>query len=147
MRIRLTALPRSAAEAFTSLLYPPHCAHCSTPVTSREFLCGSCLEKAKRIEPPYCNTCSQPFDGAIDGIFTCANCAQRQFHFDCAVSAYRSRGMVRNLIHRFKYQLDYRLRHPLADWLAESLKDDRILARPFEFYVPVPLHPVRIRER
>jgi ComF family protein len=145
--MRLSAVTRSAAGAFLSLLYPPHCAHCAAQVEARELLCGDCLEKAKRIEPPFCGTCSQPFDGAIDGSFTCANCAQRHFHFDCAVSTYLSRGMMRDLIHRFKYQHDYRLRHQLADWLAESLRDARIQARPFDFLVPVPLHPARMRER
>jgi len=145
--MRLSFLPRSAVEAFVSLLYPAHCAHCGAQIEAREFLCGGCLENAKRIEPPFCDTCSQPFDGAIEGTFSCANCAQRHFHFDCAVSSFRSRGMVRELIHRFKYQHEYRLRHPLADWLAESLHDARIQARPFDFYVPVPLHPARLRER
>jgi len=147
MRFRFSTHARSAADAFISLLYPAHCAHCSIPVETREFLCGDCLEKAKRIEPPFCDTCSQPFDGAIEGIFSCANCAQRNFHFDCAVAAYLSRGMVRGLIHRFKYQHDYRLRHLLSDWLAESLQDSRIQSRPFDFFVPVPLHPARLRER
>src|SRR5262249_20182595 len=35
----------------------------------------------------------------------------------------------------------------LADWLAEALQDERIAARPFEAFVPVPLHRVRRRER
>lgn len=145
--MRLADLPRSTAEAFLSLLYPPHCAHCPARIESHEFICSGCLEKAKRIEAPFCDICSQPFNGAIDGIFACANCSQRHFHFDCAVSTYLSRGMVRELIHRFKYQQEYRLRHPLADWLAESLNDPRIQSRPFDFYIPVPLHPVRLRER
>jgi ComF family protein len=145
--MRIAAITRSAAGAFVSLLYPAHCAHCGAQIEPREFLCGDCLENARRIEPPFCETCSQPFDGAIEGTFSCANCTQRHFDFDCAVSSFLSRGMVRELIHRFKYQHEYRLRHPLADWLAESLHDSRIQSRPFDFYVPVPLHPARLRER
>jgi ComF family protein len=116
-------------------------------VESGRFLCGPCGEKVKRIKAPFCATCSQPFDGAIDGSFSCANCASRHFHFDCAVAAYRSRGIVRDIIHRFKYHREYRLRHPLAGWLAAALEDPRIQARPFDCFVPVPLHPVRQRER
>ena len=145
--IQLKSIARSAAETFFSLLYPAHCANCSTPIESPAFLCEECLESARRIKPPFCETCSQPFDGAITGPFTCANCAERHFHFDCAVSTFQSRGLVRELIHRFKYQQEYRLRHPLADWLAESLLDPRIQKHPFDFYVPVPLHPTRRRER
>jgi len=145
--IHLPSIARAAAEACASLLYPPHCEGCATETTAHEYLCGTCREKVKRIQPPFCETCSQPFDGAIDGTFTCANCLDRRFHFDCAVSAYRSRGIVRDLIHRFKYHSDYRLRHPLADWLAASLSDARIASRPFDFFVPVPLHATRLRER
>jgi len=100
-----------------------------------------------RIERPRCDTCSQPFDGSIDGTFTCANCLDRHYHFDCAVSAFRSRGIVRNMIHRFKYHREFRLRHPLADWLEASLQDGRITSGPFDCFVPVPLHPSRQRER
>ena len=87
------------------------------------------------------------FDGAVNSTFTCVNCSERHFDFDCAVAAYRSRGVVRELIHRFKYNRELYLRHPLADWLLTSLEDTRIASRPFDFFVPVPLHPTRLRER
>lgn len=145
--IHLPSIARAAVKACASLLYPPHCEGCASETSTGEYLCGACQKKAKRIEPPFCATCSQPFEGAIDGTFSCANCLQRPFHFECAVSAYRSRGIVRDLIHRFKYHSDYRLRHPLADWLGESLHDARIVSHPFDFFVPVPLHATRRRER
>jgi competence protein ComFC len=54
---------------------------------------------------------------------------------------------VRDFIHRFKYSQHFYLRHPLAEWLAETLEDERILARGIDAFVPVPLHPARRRER
>lgn len=143
----LLTMAKAAAEACSTLVYPPHCEGCGTETTAREYLCGNCLENAMRIKPPFCNVCSQPFEGAIDGIFSCANCNRRHFHFDSAVSAYRSRGIVRDLVHRFKYQRERRLRHPLAAWLAEALEDARIRSWPFDCFIPVPLHPARLRER
>lgn len=145
MSIRTVA--KTACEAFASLLYPPHCTQCKADVARRAYLCDACARKAKRIVSPFCMVCSQPFDGSIDGTFTCANCEHRNLHFDCAVSAYRSRGVVRDLIHRFKYQHHFYLRHPLADWLAETLEDPRIQTRTFDAIVPVPLHATRFRER
>ena len=145
--IQLPSLLRSVGETFASLLYPLHCANCSTTIEPPHFLCESCLTSVSRIKPPFCTTCSQPFNGAIEGTFSCANCAERQFYFEYAVSTCLSRGLVRELIHRFKYQQEYRLRHPLADWLAESLHDPRIQKLPFDFFIPVPLHPTRLRER
>lgn len=143
----ILTLARIAIEPLLSLVYPPHCAQCDGDVACGEHLCEPCRNRAKRIRPPFCQTCSQPFDGAIEGTFTCANCEQRKLHFDCAVAAYRSRGVVRELIHRFKYQRQFHLRHPLADWLAAGLEDSRMRAHPFDAFVPVPLHPARQRER
>ena len=105
------------------------------------------LEKASRIRPPFCAKCSQPFTGAITGSFTCANCANRLLHFEAAVSAYRSRGVAREVVHRFKYGRQIHLRRLLGRWLAEALKDSRLAARRFDLVVPVPLHPARQRER
>ena len=75
------------------------------------------------------------------------NCADRTLHFDCAVARYLSRGVVREFVHRFKYDRHFYLRHPLTDWLAETLDDERIRAQPIDALVPVPLHSARFRER
>jgi ComF family protein len=96
---------------------------------------------------PFCAKCSEPFPGAITQTFSCANCENRVLHFDCAVAAYRSRGLVRRLVHQFKYAKQRHLRHPVAGWLRETLHDPRLRSRHFDLIVPVPLHPARQRER
>jgi ComF family protein len=138
---------RLTGEAFLNALYPPHCAKCLAETPSGVHLCVKCAAEAPRILAPFCHRCSQPFDGAIDGTFTCAQCGDRKLHFECAVAPYRSRGVVREFIHRFKYDRHFYLRRPLADWLAEALVDDRITSQPFDALVPVPLHSARYRER
>jgi ComF family protein len=138
---------RRAREALTSLLFPPHCAACGADTDSGAHLCAGCAGVAKKITAPFCQRCSEPFAGAIDGAFTCGNCADRTLHFDCAVARYLSRGVVRDFVHRFKYDRHFHLRHPLTDWLAEALDDDRIRAKPIDALVPVPLHSVGYRER
>jgi competence protein ComFC len=100
-----------------------------------------------RIVPPFCAKCSEPFEGAITGRFTCANCAHRTIHFDAAVAAYRSRGIVRRIIHDFKYGRQIYLRHLVARWLWAALDDPRLRSYGFDVIVPVPLHPARERER
>lgn len=130
-----------------SLFYPPFCAVCARAIESSQTLCRDCAESAPRIRAPFCAKCSQPFPGDITGSFTCANCADRLLHFGAAVSAYRSRSVVRELIHAFKYNRQLYLRHQLGRWLAETLEDPRLAGRSFDFIVPVPLHPARERER
>lgn len=141
------AAVRRGSAALLSLFYPPHCAACGASTEAGTHLCLACSEQVMRIEPPFCQVCSQPFAGAITGQFTCANCGDRGFHFDCAVAPFMSRGVVREFIHRFKYDREFFLRHPLAAWAAEGLRDERIAAQPFDFLVPVPLHSARKRER
>jgi ComF family protein len=138
---------RTIGEAALGLLYPPHCAACHADTTPGVYLCGDCAKRARRIEEPFCQRCSEPFEGSITGAFTCSNCGDRQFHFDSAVSRYLSRGVVREFIHRFKYERHFYLRHQLADWLAAALEDERISSVPANFLVPVPLHSARYRER
>lgn len=138
---------RQTGDAFLTLLYPPHCALCGVNLERGQYLCTACNEGTRRIKPPFCKTCSQPFDGAIEQEFTCSNCAKRHFHFECAVTCHLSRGIIRELLLRFKYQGEFYLRHPLGTWLAEGLADSRIAGEKFDYFVPVPLHPTRERER
>ena len=134
-------------RALTSLLYPPHCAVCSASIEPHAYLCGDCHGKAPRIGSPFCMKCSEPFAGAITGPFACANCAHQTLHFDAAVAAYRSRGIVRKLVLDFKYGGQVHLRHLIGDWLCAALNDPRLCERSFDIIVPVPLHPARERER
>jgi ComF family protein len=100
-----------------------------------------------RIVAPFCETCSQPFEGSIDNAFTCANCAHRTIYFDAAVAAYRGRGIVREVLHQFKYARQIHLRHLVARWLGAAMDDERLRDCDFDYIVPVPLHPARERER
>jgi competence protein ComFC len=134
-------------QALVDLCYPPHCAGCRRDTISGSHVCAACAEEIERIERPFCERCSNPFAGAITEKFVCPNCEGRQVHFEHAVAPFRSRGIVRECIHAFKYQRAQYLRPQLSAWLAEALCDSRIADRPFDAFVPVPLHAVRQRER
>src|SRR5438093_7106992 len=134
-------------EAALSLLYPPTCTICGGSVRGGEYLCNVCEAKAARIIAPFCEKCSEPFEGSITSAFTCANCAHRTLHFEAAVAAYRGRGVVRHIIHEFKYGRQIHLRHLVARWLRAALDDERLHGKQFAIMVPVPLHATRLRER
>lgn len=140
------ALPNQF-RGLVSLLYPAFCAGCGASVESGEQLCTRCLEEAPRLRAPFCERCSQPFSGAFTDSFTCENCHDRILHFDAAISCYRSRGVVREVMHDFKYGKRLHLRHPLGRWLCAALDDPRLAQRRIDCIVPVPLHPARERER
>ncbi len=144
----MIALPKlDGLGAIASLLYPPVCTICSANIRAGEYLCDQCEAKTVRIVAPFCQKCSEPFEGAILGPFTCANCAHRTIHFDAAVAAYRSRAIVRQIIHDFKYGRRIYLRHLVARWLCAAMDDERLRCPRFDIIVPVPLHPTRQRER
>jgi competence protein ComFC len=134
-------------EAAISLLYPPICTICGRSIPAGQYLCDQCETKAVRIVAPFCDKCSEPFEGSITGTFSCANCVHRTIYFDAAVAAYRGRGIVRQIIHEFKYGHQIHLRHLVARWLNAALDDERLRGRRFDVIVPVPLHPARQRER
>lgn len=134
-------------QAALSLFYPPTCEGCGAEVGPGEYLCHPCQACAPRILPPFCSKCSEPFFGAISNPFSCSNCANQTLHFDAAVAAYRARGIVRRLIHEFKYHQHEYLRHIIGDWLAEVVNDGRLDPAQFNVIIPVPLHPAKQRER
>ena len=117
-------------QAAVSLLYPATCTICGKNVRAGEYLCDGCEAKIIRIVPPFCETCSEPFEGSINTAFSCANCAHRTIHFDAAVAAYRGRGIVRDVIHEFKYNRQIHLRHLVARWLRAALDDERLRDQP-----------------
>lgn len=135
--------------ALSTLFHPPHCDGCDTPVERHVWLCAACRQQAEgfRIVAPRCEICSEPFAGEISGKFQCPNCSDRRFRFSCCVSVLRSREVVREMLHHFKYEGRFHLRHPLAGWLAQAFDDPRLAAGPVDALVPVPLHPRRRRER
>lgn len=75
------------------------------------------------------------------------NCGDREFSFEFATAAYRTRGVVRDLIHQFKYNRQLHLRHLLGRMLTEGFRDPRLSDLQPSVIVPVPLHPARKRER
>jgi competence protein ComFC len=139
--------PTDFLRGFSSLLYPPACTICARTVKPNEYLCPGCTEKLTPIAPPFCAKCSEPFAGAITSVFDCANCTHRRLYFDAAVSAYRSRGIVRHVLLNFKYGRQVHLRHLVGRWLLDAFKDERVRSRQFDLIVPVPLHPAKQRER
>ncbi len=81
------------------------------------------------------------------GMSSCTNCDGRQWHLTSIVAACRYEGVGGELIKRFKYGRDRTLAPVLGDLLIKALSDHRIAGKKFDAIVPVPLHPLRERER
>lgn len=144
---------RQYTPTFLDLLYTRRCEACETFLESgrtgaAQWLCEKCLLKLHRIEPPFCNVCGEPYDGAMTDTFRCGNCTGLQLHFEFAIAGYKAEGVLRELVHRFKYQRALYLRGVLGSLLERSLADRRISEPGLQWtLVPVPLFHSRQRER
>jgi len=101
---------------------------------------------ARRIEPPFCRQCGEPYDGALFGEFLCSNCREREWSLAWGRSPYRAEGAVREAIHAFKYRQQFHVLRTLADWLEDGYRQFAAGER-WDALVAVPLHPVRHRTR
>lgn len=118
---------RQWGEAALNLFYPPHCFFCRVETaTGRDQICPACRSTAQRLCAPSCQICSFPLDGEITSAFSCPRCRDNPPLFDCAVAPYRTDTVVKEAIHRFKYNQQFHLRHLLGQWLLEALDDPRL---------------------
>ncbi len=133
-------------EPLATLFFPPQCALCLQPVDRHLYICPQCIRHLPWLNPTSCcQICAQPFEGDITESFTCPNCSLQQMYFQKTVSALRNHSGCRRLIIDFKYHAKSYLRFPLAQWLLETIRKSSL--KPFDYLVPVPLHPLKLRIR
>jgi ComF family protein len=135
-------------NAGLSFIYPEVCQLCqqqrATPDES--FVCSACRSQIHLIEPPFCEHCGLPFEGAITTPFECANCRAMDLEFLFARSAVVARDKVLDLIHRYKYHRAFWFEPFLAELLIRAAEPE-LRQQKWDCLVPVPLHPAKERER
>ena len=102
-------------------------------------MCRSCLSAPEPLDAEFfCVSCRTPFLNAfpLDLEGRCALCRSGLRGFDAAYCFGSYEGVLRELIHLFKYGGVKTLARPLGDFLAAALpRDER-----FDAVTPVPLH-------
>lgn len=135
-------------EAGLALLYPSVCQLCEKhrATAAEGYVCARCWTQVRFIKPPFCERCGLPYEGEITTPFECANCRDMELQFSSARSAVAAKGVVLDVIHRYKYQRALWFEPFLADlFLRAALPALR--AEAWDLVVPVPLHPTKQRER
>ena len=131
-----------------TFFYPDLCQICgSERATAREgYVCLRCCQNLRFIKPPFCDRCGLPFNGEMTTQFECSNCREMDLHFLSARAAVAARGVALDVIHRYKYQRALWFEPFLFDLLRRqaepALRDGH-----WDLVVPVPLFPLRKRER
>ena len=144
----LLELGKGWLNAGLGFLYPEVCQLCGEQRATPEecFVCEQCKARVRFIEPPFCERCGYPYQGAISVKFECANCRDTELHFCSARSAVLAGDEMLELIHRYKYQRAFWFEPFLAELLV-SRASPELAKGNWDFIVPVPLHPARQRER
>ncbi len=138
---------RLAWDGLLDFLYPPRCLVCEEH--ARPALCNSCTACFTPVPTPACPVCGRP----VEGSSPCRLCAGMptggggDWAFASARAAAIYEGPLRHAIHRFKYGRMILLGEPLGAFLANRLVVDGLLGEAVDAVVPVPIHPVRQRER
>ncbi|MFM7181306.1 MAG: ComF family protein [Verrucomicrobiales bacterium] len=133
-------------RGLVDLLYPRSCPGCDGPAPATDPtgqslpVCPTCESKLEPLVPPFCEVCGQPYEsGSTEGGFRCFNCGGRKFAFDFAIAPYLASGLLRELVHRFKFGKVEPLRKPLGQLFARVFDDPRLSGHEWQL-VPVPIH-------
>jgi len=138
-------------DASLGFVYPNICQICFVErATAHEgYVCVRCWSRTdgvRFIKPPFCRVCGLPFEGEMTTAFECSNCREMELHFESARSAVVARGLVLEVIHRYKYQRERWFEPFLADLLVRAAAPVLQMEK-WDLIVPVPLHPLKKRER
>jgi ComF family protein len=141
------------------LIFPETCSGCDTPVSNKYLVCDSCTSDVKFISDySLCERCGTPFgffsgdshDPADTTVLPaasghiCGRCLKGGFSFDRARSVVIYEGMMRDMIHEFKYRGRLGLEGFLVSLMIERFPYPRDV---FDVAVPVPMHITKLRER
>ena len=77
----------------------------------------------------------------------CTNCNHLEWHFTSARAAVVAQGVVREAIHRYKYSRALWFENFLAGLLVRAAAPALRAAGAWHLIIPVPLYPVKLRER
>jgi ComF family protein len=139
---------RKWREGALRFVFPECCQVCRAQRATPEegYVCAQCARGIRLIQPPYCQTCGLPFSGDLTQPFDCANCRDWQPRFEHARSAIVYTGVAMEILHRYKYNRQLWFEPFLARLLIDAAQPE-LAAGHWDLIVPVPLFPVKERER
>jgi competence protein ComFC len=144
----LRARASSLAKLVELLVYPSFCHLCAEPLDEpgEKIVCRTCLAGLIPRSGPSCPLCGRFHEGAGED-HLCSRCLERTPPFSAHRSCGAYDGALRDIILLFKYRKFAPLSRPLAGYAETCLASDPRLWEGADFFVPVPLHPARRRER
>jgi ComF family protein len=140
----LKALALANLRYAGDLILPPLCIACRGPIAEHGVLCPTCWQGIDFITPPVCQRLGLPLPYSEDGPSISAVALRHPPAFARARAPARFSGVMRGLIHRFKYAD----RHEATGFFVRlMLSAGAELIRDADLIAPVPLHPRRLWQR
>lgn len=141
---------RKFVNALVDIVYPKTCLACKRELKGitcvDNLVCIECWGKIKRNPPPFCCSCGRHLGKPVTKNI-CPACVRKQLHFDRAFSPCAYEGVIKELIHAFKYQGKDYLGNTLTRLMIEFIEDYNLPMDFLDLVIPVPLHKTRLRER
>jgi ComF family protein len=145
---RLSFKPRPAlarlGRAALDVLLPPLCLSCQSRIMAHNALCPACWRQIDFVRPPLCDRMGLPMPFDTGAPMLSAAAIADPPEYDRARAVARFSGLMRELVHAFKFHDSHNARHLFGRWLAEAGSE---ILRDADLLVPVPLARWRLISR
>lgn len=130
-------------KTLINIFFPKYCVNCKK---IGNYICDKCFSYIKFDPTPICPICNRP---SIEGA-THPKC-KKPYSIDGVISAVVYAGVIKRLIHQFKYNpYTFDLRDQIGNLMCESLEHNEMffnLISKDVLIAPVPLHRRRLKKR
>lgn len=120
-------------KAATGIIYPARCSSCREklePADANGLICRPCLRKIIPSTPPFSR-----------------ERGRERLYFDRAISACAYEGVIKEIIHSFKYRHKIKLGNFLAGLMTDFSQEYHLPLTQCDYIIPIPLSLTRLRER
>lgn len=134
------------ARNLINIIYPLHCLSCKKildPVSGL-VVCAFCLGSIKTNPRPYCRSCGRTV--SLSGQI-CGECRRMNFSFESAHAAYLYEGVMKELIHLFKFKHKIQLAPLIASLFTDFIAKDPEIMNAVDAVTYVPLRAESLRDR
>ncbi len=125
------------------IFYPRFCLHCNSSLNSSQefYICRSCKQQISYIRDTHCARCGTVLGPYITSTREegCVACRRKDLYFDSITLIARYEGVMRTLIHKFKYAKQKFLSSVLHDIIIMQGGLEKVVSD-IDIVVPVPLH-------
>jgi ComF family protein len=143
-----TGIVKSLLAGVADLIFPPQCMNCGVLLKSSTGLpfCNACYRRIRFVRSPCCECCGLPFEAPSTEDHLCSGCISADQCFSIARSAGIYEDVLLEAVHKFKYNRNLGAGKALAKLMAEY-EYPSFDPGNYDWIMPVPLHPRRLRQR